>query len=58
MKNSREKLPPASITKIMTMLLTMEAIQDGKLKLTDKVRASEYASSMGARKFSWSREKK
>ncbi|KAF6580159.1 D-alanyl-D-alanine carboxypeptidase [Paenibacillus sp. EKM212P] len=46
-KNSREKLPPASITKIMTMLLTMEAIQDGKLKLTDKVRASEYASSMG-----------
>ncbi|MEE4561020.1 D-alanyl-D-alanine carboxypeptidase family protein [Paenibacillus polymyxa] len=46
-KNSREKLPPASITKIMTMLLTMEAIHDGKLKLTDKVRASEYASSMG-----------
>ncbi|MNW36110.1 D-alanyl-D-alanine carboxypeptidase DacF precursor [compost metagenome] len=46
-KKSHEKLPPASITKIMTMLLTMEAIDKGKLKLTDKVTASEYASSMG-----------
>lgn len=46
-KKSHEKLPPASITKIMTMLLTMEAIDKGSLKLTDKVRASEYASSMG-----------
>ncbi|MCM3784071.1 D-alanyl-D-alanine carboxypeptidase [Neobacillus mesonae] len=46
-KNGHEKLPPASITKIMTMLLTMEAIKSGQLKWTDKVRASEYASSMG-----------
>ncbi|MDO7905127.1 D-alanyl-D-alanine carboxypeptidase family protein [Paenibacillus sp. JX-17] len=46
-KNSHDKLPPASITKIMTMLLTMEALHDGKLKLTDKVRTSEYAASMG-----------
>ncbi|MCM3747340.1 D-alanyl-D-alanine carboxypeptidase [Paenibacillus pasadenensis] len=46
-KNSHDKLPPASITKIMTMLLVMEAIQDGKLKLTDKVSTSEYAASMG-----------
>ncbi|WP_397386168.1 D-alanyl-D-alanine carboxypeptidase family protein [Paenibacillus sp. VCA1] len=46
-KNSHDKLPPASITKIMTMLLTMEAIDSGKLKLTDKVRTSEYAASMG-----------
>lgn len=46
-KKSHEQLPPASITKIMTMLLTMEAIDKGKLKLTDKVTASEYASSMG-----------
>lgn len=46
-KQSHEKLPPASITKIMTMLLTMEAIDKGTLKMTDKVRASEYASSMG-----------
>ncbi|KQO17460.1 D-alanyl-D-alanine carboxypeptidase family protein [Paenibacillus sp. Leaf72] len=46
-KNSHDQLPPASITKIMTMLLIMEALADGKLKLTDKVQTSEYASSMG-----------
>lgn len=46
-KKSHEQLPPASITKIMTMLLTMEAIEGGTLKLTDKVTASEHASSMG-----------
>ncbi|NGM81580.1 D-alanyl-D-alanine carboxypeptidase [Paenibacillus sp. 7124] len=46
-KNSHDKLPPASITKIMTMLLTVEALDDGRLKLTDKVRTSEYAASMG-----------
>ena len=41
------KLPPASMTKIMTMLLIMEQVEKGKLKLTDKVRASEHAASMG-----------
>ena len=46
-KNSHDKLPPASITKVMTMLLTMEAIDEGQLKWTDKVRTSEYAASMG-----------
>lgn len=46
-KNSNEQLPPASMTKIMTMLLIMEQIDKGKLKLTDKVRTSEYAASMG-----------
>lgn len=46
-KHSHEKLPPASITKIMTMLLTMEAIDEGRLKLTDKVTTSGHASSMG-----------
>nr|WP_245946576.1 D-alanyl-D-alanine carboxypeptidase family protein [Paenibacillus cellulosilyticus] len=46
-KNSHDKLPPASITKIMTMLLIMEALDDGRLKLTDKVSTSEYAASMG-----------
>lgn len=46
-KNGHEKLPPASITKIMTMLLVVEAIDAGKLKWTDKVRTSEYAASMG-----------
>ncbi|MER2058321.1 MAG: D-alanyl-D-alanine carboxypeptidase family protein [Niallia sp.] len=46
-KNSEEKLPPASMTKIMTMLLIMEAIDQGKLKLDEKIRTSEHAASMG-----------
>jgi len=46
-KNSHEKLPPASITKIMTMLLVMEAIDSGQISLTDQVRISEHAASMG-----------
>jgi D-alanyl-D-alanine carboxypeptidase (penicillin-binding protein 5/6) len=46
-KNSHDKLPPASITKIMTLLLIMEALDDGKIKLTDNVQTSEYAASMG-----------
>ncbi|RFU67778.1 D-alanyl-D-alanine carboxypeptidase [Peribacillus saganii] len=46
-KNSDEKLPPASMTKIMTMLLIMEAIDKGELTLKEKVRTSEYAASMG-----------
>ncbi len=45
--NSREKLPPASVTKVMTMLLTMEAIAGGNLKYDDIVIASERAKSMG-----------
>lgn len=46
-KNIHEALPPASITKIMTMLLVMEAIDQGRLKLSDPVQTSEYAASMG-----------
>lgn len=46
-KNSHERLPPASMTKIMTMILIMEAIQEGRLHWNDKVRTSEKASSMG-----------
>lgn len=46
-KNSHEKRPPASVTKIMTMLLVMEAIDSGSVKLDDMVRCSEYAASMG-----------
>lgn len=46
-KNSDEKLPPASMTKIMTMLLIMESIDSGKVKWDEKVRTSEYAASMG-----------
>lgn len=46
-KNSHAALPPASITKVMTMLLIMEALDQGRIKLTDKVPTSEYAASMG-----------
>lgn len=41
--NADEQLPPASITKIMTMLLAIEAIDSGKLKTTDIVLVSETA---------------
>ncbi|MBM7661141.1 D-alanyl-D-alanine carboxypeptidase (penicillin-binding protein 5/6) [Bacillus mesophilus] len=46
-KNSNEKLPPASMTKIMTMILIMEAIDSGSITLDEKIRTSEYAASMG-----------
>ncbi|AOR23876.1 D-alanyl-D-alanine carboxypeptidase family protein [Clostridium taeniosporum] len=46
-KNTDEKFAPASVTKIMTMLLTMEAIDNGKIKLDDKVTCSENAKKMG-----------
>ncbi len=46
-QNADESLPPASVTKIMTMLLTIEAIDDGKVSLDDMVTASAHAAEMG-----------
>ncbi len=46
-QNADEALPPASVTKVMTLLLVMEAIEDGKISLSDTVRTSEHAASMG-----------
>ena len=46
-KNADAPLPPASVTKIMTLLLVMEAVEAGNVKLDDTVTASAYASSMG-----------
>lgn len=46
-QNADERLPIASVTKTMTMLLIMEAIDDGKISLSDTVTVSEYAASMG-----------
>lgn len=46
-KNAHDKLPPASVTKVMTMLLCMEALDAGKIKLNDNVQISDTASSMG-----------
>lgn len=45
--NADERLPIASVTKVMTMLLTVEAIEEGRLKLDDVVTVSENAASMG-----------
>ena len=46
-QNPHESLPPASVTKVMTLLLTMEAIDGGSLALDDIVTASENAKSYG-----------
>lgn len=46
-KNPDEKLVPASMTKMMSMLLILEAIENGVLKWEQVVTASENASSMG-----------
>lgn len=46
-KNADEVLHPASITKIMTLILIFDAIQEGRIGLTDEVTVSEYAASMG-----------
>lgn len=45
--NSHEQLRPASVTKVMTILLIMEALDSGKITLEDKVPCSENASAMG-----------
>ncbi|MBB2183056.1 D-alanyl-D-alanine carboxypeptidase [Lachnospiraceae bacterium MD1] len=46
-KNKDERLKPASITKIMTLLLIFEALDANQIKLTDEVSVSEHAASMG-----------
>src|SRR5690625_1193862 len=46
-RNIHEQLPPASMTKVMTLLLIMEELDKGNIKLNEKVRVSENASSMG-----------
>ena len=46
-KDADSKRPPASVTKVMTLLLIFDALNDGKIKLEDQVTTSEYAASMG-----------
>jgi D-alanyl-D-alanine carboxypeptidase (penicillin-binding protein 5/6) len=46
-KNKDEKLKPASVTKIMTLLLIFEAIDSGQISLIDDVTVSDHAASMG-----------
>lgn len=45
--NEHEQLRPASVTKVMSILLIMEALDSGKISLTDSVPCSENAASMG-----------
>ena len=45
--NIHEQLRPASVTKVMSILLIMEALDSGKINLTDQVPCSENAASMG-----------
>ncbi len=46
-KNADEALPPASITKIMTLILIFDALDSGSIKLDEEVTVSEHAASMG-----------
>lgn len=46
-KEADQALPPASVTKVMTLLLIFDALDDGKITLEDEVTTSEYAASMG-----------
>jgi len=46
-KNAKEKRPPASVTKVMTMLLILDEVEKGNISLEDEVTTSEYAASMG-----------
>ncbi|MBQ3725168.1 MAG: D-alanyl-D-alanine carboxypeptidase [Oscillospiraceae bacterium] len=46
-QNEHDVLEPASVTKVMTLLLTMEAIDSGKIGYDDVVTVSDYAASMG-----------
>jgi len=53
--NEHQQLEPASVTKVMTMLLVMEAIDSGSLAYEDTVTASAYACSMGGSQI-WLKE--
>ncbi|MBE6554816.1 MAG: D-alanyl-D-alanine carboxypeptidase [Ruminococcaceae bacterium] len=46
-QNADEALPPASVTKVMTLLLVMEAVDSGVISLSDEVTVSAHAASMG-----------
>lgn len=46
-KDAQTSRPPASVTKIMTMLLIFDALEEGSIRLEDDVTTSEYAASMG-----------
>ncbi len=53
--NEHEKLPPASVTKIMPLLLVVEKLAEGKISLSDKVKTSAYAAGKGGSQI-WLKE--
>ncbi len=54
-KNADEPRNPASVTKIMTLILIFDALQSGKIRLTDEVVTSAHAKSMGGSQVFWRR---
>lgn len=56
-KNGEEQRSPASITKIMTLLLIFEALEDGQITLEEEAVTSAYAKAWGDLRFFWKREK-
>lgn len=54
-KDADTARPPASVTKVMTMLLIFDALADGSISLDDEVTVSEYAASMGGSQVFWRR---
>ena len=54
-KNENERLFPASVTKIMSLILIFEALENGRINYTDSVTVSKYASSMGGSEI-WLKE--
>ena len=57
-KNSHEAMPPASVTKVMTLLLIYEAEAAGQFGWEETVQVSEHAASMGGSQVFWSRAKR
>ena len=46
-QNPDVRIPPASLTKIMSMMVTFDAIRSGKVKLSDQIRVSRHAARQG-----------
>ena len=56
-KDKDKQLAPASVTKVMSLLLVFQELEQGRLKLGDIVTVSEHAASMGGSQVFWSQER-
>ena len=52
-KGADDKRSPASVTKVMTLILIFDALAEGKIQLSDEVVTSAHAKSMAAPRFFW-----